>query len=116
MGQSIVWVILNYGLQYPDGSIGVSRTNLQLRTKNQAFIVVRISLQDFLVHFSGLVQSIGVDKKFGIRFFHLQIFGVGLIQRLIFGRGFVQFVGSQIEVTEQSITARCVGKILLGLF
>lgn len=84
--------------------------DLHLTAIHQSFVIPRIGLQDFVVELARLIETILLDQKSNVVFLDLNICGVLLVKSSVFGGGFVDVAGGEIEIAQEAIARGIVGK------
>src|SRR5215472_5340246 len=113
---SVVGVVLQRIFQRVDGVIHVPVADLNLAAVNQGFGIVGVGFQYFVIQLAGLIPAVFQNEQLDVVLLRLQVVRVILVNRGIFGSGFVQVPGGEVEIAQHAVSHRVVGQIPLDLF
>ena len=111
----IVRIIVESALQRVNGAVGVVAADLHLALVDERIHVFGVGLENFVVQFGGVVETVLKNQKLDVVFLGLEIFGVIVVERSVLSGGFIEIAGGEIEVAEHTIAFRGTGKIFFGL-
>ncbi len=115
MRYRIIGIILQHRLQGVDGVVGLAATKLDLALVNLGVGVIGLRLHDFVIQLTGIVEPVFQNQKLNVILLDHHVLGMVLIQRAVFGGGFVELVVSKIKVTQHAVAYGIIREILLRL-
>src|SRR5580658_10438423 len=88
----------------------MAAANLNLSAIDEGVGVVSIAGKDRVVEFGRFVQAVFQDEQLNVILLNLQVFRMVVINRAIFGGGFVEVAGGEIEVAQHAVASGVVGE------